>query len=157
MSGTGREPLGPSDLVVIVTAGAEPRAVASSRLLVRPSTATDSLVVAVSDYYVLLVVIERELTVSLTVADAEVLVGADVGRAALAFAEAVAPDVELNRRGGGGARAARDVRGCPVRRRGEARRRDYVAGSNQHAADGGRAARFASACPHGTSDFPAHE
>jgi histidinol dehydrogenase len=137
---------GPSDLVVIATAGAESQAVALD-LLAQAEHGDDSLVVAVSDDEPLLAAIERELAVSRpTVADGpKVLVAADGPEAALAFAEALAPEhLELIGEAAE-ALAPRVTRaGCLfVGAESATAFGDYVAGSN-HTLPTGGAARFAS-------------
>jgi histidinol dehydrogenase len=87
---------GPSDLLVLASAGADPRAIALD-LLAQAEHGDDSLVVAVSDDRELLDAISRELQQGFgahpTVANGpKVLVDAPDLDAALAFSEALAPE-----------------------------------------------------------------
>jgi histidinol dehydrogenase len=139
---------GPSDLVVLATAGADPRLVALD-LLAQAEHGDDSLVVAVSDDEALLAAIEAELAAGAaapTVAHGpKVLVTADGPEAALAFAEALAPEhLELIGQAAE-ALAPRVTRaGCLfVGAESATAFGDYVAGSN-HTLPTGGAARFAS-------------
>ena len=113
---------GPSDLLVLASSGADTRLVALD-LLAQAEHGDDSLVVAVSDDAAILDAISRDMqelfrdrpTVS---AGPKVLVDAPDLEAALAFAEALAPEhLQLVGAGGRGARAARPQRRLPVRRR----------------------------------------
>jgi histidinol dehydrogenase len=139
---------GPSDLVVIATAGADARLVALD-LLAQAEHGDDSLVVAVSDDAALLEAIAAELAAGAgapTVADGpKVLVAAGDPEAALAFAEALAPE-HLELAGEAAEALAPRVRraGCLfVGAAGATAFGDYVAGSN-HTLPTGGAARFAS-------------
>jgi histidinol dehydrogenase len=139
---------GPSDLLVIATAGADPRLVALD-LLAQAEHGDDSLVVAVSDDDALLGAIAAELEAggaAPTVAGGpKVLVAADGPAAALAFAEALAPE-HLELIGAAAEALAPEVRraGCLFVGAGSATAfGDYVAGSN-HTLPTGGAARFAS-------------
>ena len=139
---------GPSDLLVLASAGADPRLIALD-LLAQAEHGEDSLVVAVSDDAALLDAVGRELQALFrdrptVAAGPKVLVDAADLDAALAFSEALAPEhLRADRGGGRGARAARAPRRLPVRRR---RERDRVRrlrrGLEPHAAD--RRARRAS-------------
>ena len=139
---------GPSDLVVIATAGADPRLVALD-LLAQAEHGDDSLVAAVSDDPGLLDAIAAELAAgggAPTVADGpKVLVAADGPEAALAFAEALAPE-HLELIGEAAEALAPRVRraGCLFVGAASATAfGDYVAGSN-HTLPTAGAARFAS-------------
>jgi histidinol dehydrogenase len=137
---------GPSELVVIATAGADATPVALD-LLAQAEHGDDSLVVAVSDDDDLLAAIEQELAVGRpTVADGpKVLVAADGPEAALAFAEALAPEHLQLIGEAAEALAPRVTRaGCLfVGAESATAFGDYVAGSN-HTLPTGGAARFAS-------------
>jgi histidinol dehydrogenase len=137
---------GPSDLVVIATAGADPHLVALD-LLAQAEHGDESLVVAVSDDETLLDAIAAEVAGGgPTVAEGpKVAVAADDVEAALAFAEALAPEhLELVGRAAE-ALAPRVTRaGCLFVGGASATAfGDYVAGSN-HTLPTGGAARFAS-------------
>ena len=137
---------GPSDLVAIATAGADPHLVALD-LLAQAEHGDDSLVVAVSDDEALLDAIAGELAAGgPTVADGpKVAVAAADAEAALAFAEALAPEhLELVGEAAE-ALAPRVTRaGCLFVGAASATAfGDYVAGSN-HTLPTGGAARFAS-------------
>ena len=137
---------GPSDLVAIATAGADPHLVALD-LLAQAEHGDDSLVVAVSDDEALLDAIAGELAAGRpTVADGpKVAVAAADAEAALAFAEALAPEhLELVGEAAE-ALAPRVTRaGCLFVGAASATAfGDYVAGSN-HTLPTGGAARFAS-------------
>jgi histidinol dehydrogenase len=138
---------GPSDLVVLAAAGADPRLVALD-LLAQAEHGDDSLVVAVSDDEALLAAIERALQAGAgptVAAGPKVLAAAEDLAAALAFAEALAPE-HLELVGAGAEALAPDVRsaGCLfVGAAGATAFGDYVAGSN-HTLPTGGAARFAS-------------
>jgi len=137
---------GPSDLVVIATDGADPRLVAVD-LLAQAEHGNDSLVVAVSDDEALLAAIERELGAEhpTVAAGPKVLVAADGPEAALAFAEALAPE-HLQLAGVAAEQLAPRVTraGCLfVGAETGTAFGDYVAGSN-HTLPTDGAARFAS-------------
>ena len=123
---------------MIATAGADPRLVALD-LLAQAEHGDDSLVVAVSDDEALLAAIAREVDGGgPTVAGGpKVAVAASDPEAALAFAEALAPEhLELRGRGRRGAGAAGDARRLPVRGRGERDRvRRLRGGFEPHPAD----------------------
>ncbi len=140
---------GPSDLLVLAAAGADPRLVALD-LLAQAEHGDDSLVVAVSDDVGLLDAIGRE--VQRLYADRptvtrspKVLVQADGIEAALAFSEALAPE-HLELVGAAAEALAPRVRraGCLfVGAESATAFGDYVAGSN-HTLPTDGAARFAS-------------
>src|SRR4051812_7624071 len=137
---------GPSDLAVIATAGADPHLVALD-LLAQAEHGDDSLVVAVSDDEALLDAIAGEVAGGgPTVAGGpKVAVAATDAEAALAFAEALAPE-HLELVGDAAeALAPRVTRaGCLFVGAASATAfGDYVAGSN-HTLPTGGAARFAS-------------
>jgi histidinol dehydrogenase len=139
---------GPSDLVVLATAGADARLVALD-LLAQAEHGDESLVVAVSDDAALLAAIERELEAGAgaptVAAGPRVLAAAGDAAAALAFAEALAPE-HLELVGPAAeALAPRVTRaGCVfVGAPSATAFGDYVAGSN-HTLPTGGAARFAS-------------
>jgi histidinol dehydrogenase len=125
---------GPSDLTVILSAGADTRAMAAD-LAAQGEHGQDSLVVAVSD--------DEGLLDALGGVAVEVL--ADTLDAALAFAEALAPE-HLQLAGAGAEALAPRVRhaGCLfVGSETGTAFGDYIAGSN-HSLPTGGAARFAS-------------
>jgi histidinol dehydrogenase len=140
---------GPSDLLVLASAGADPHPIALD-LLAQAEHGTDSLVVAVSDDRALLDAVGRELqalfgsrpTVS---GGPKVLVDAIDLEAALAFAEALAPEHLQLIGGAAEALAPRVARaGCLfVGVESGTAFGDYVAGSN-HTLPTAGAARFAS-------------
>jgi histidinol dehydrogenase len=140
---------GPSDLLVLASAGADPR-LAALDLLAQAEHGDDSLVVAVSDDGALLDAIGRELQALFgertTVAGGpKVLVQADGLDTALAFAEALAPE-HLELVGAAAEGLAPRVRraGCLfVGAESATAFGDYVAGSN-HTLPTDGAARFAS-------------
>lgn len=140
---------GPSELVVVATDGAEPELLALD-LLAQAEHGPDSLVVAISPDAELLRAIgaaaERLAVDRATVTEAPLaLVSADSAAAAVALADAIAPEhVELA--GGEAESLAGRIRaaGCVyVGRDGATAFGDYVAGSN-HVLPTGGAARFAS-------------
>jgi histidinol dehydrogenase len=125
---------GPSDLTVIVSTGADPEPLRLD-LLAQAEHGEGSLVVAVSDDDALLTALD----------DAAVTVRADTLEAALAFAEALAPE-HLQLAGAAAEALAPRVRsaGCPfVGLESGTAFGDYVAGSN-HTLPTDGAARFAS-------------
>src|SRR3954454_19878260 len=137
---------GPSDLVVIATAGADPHLVALD-LLAQAEHGDDSLVVAVSDDGALLDAVAAEVAGGgPTVADGpKVAVAVDGVEAALAFAEALAPE-HLELVGDAAETLAPRVTRARCLFVGAASATafgDYVAGSN-HTLPTGGAARFAS-------------
>jgi histidinol dehydrogenase len=140
---------GPSDLLVLASAGAEPRLVALD-LLAQAEHGADSLVVAVSDDRALLDAVGREVQSGFaerpTVAGGpKVLVDAPDLDAALGFSEALAPE-HLELVGEGAEALAPRVRraGCLFVGAASATAfGDYVAGSN-HTLPTDGAARFAS-------------
>ncbi len=128
---------GPSDLTAIFTAGADPDAVALD-LLAQAEHGEDSLVVAVSDDPGLLEAVGSRL-------ERGAVVEVDGMEAALAFAEALAPE-HLQLAGGAAEALAPGVRaaGCLfVGTSSGTAFGDYVAGSN-HTLPTGGAARFSS-------------
>jgi histidinol dehydrogenase len=137
---------GPSDLVILASTGADARLVALD-LLAQGEHGDDSLVVAVSDDRALLAAIERAMKrPHPTVAEGpKVLVTAADERAALAFAEALAPEHLQLMGAAAEALAPRVTRaGCLFVGAASATAfGDYVAGSN-HTLPTGGAARFAS-------------
>jgi histidinol dehydrogenase len=141
---------GPSELVVVATAGADAELVALD-LLAQGEHGADSPLVVVSDDPELLDAVEaavsRRVPELPTVADARLaLVRARDARAAVALADAIAPE-HLELVGEDAERLAGEVRsaGCLfVGRDGATAFGDYVAGSN-HVLPTGGAARFASA------------
>jgi histidinol dehydrogenase len=140
---------GPSDLLVLASAGADPHLVALD-LLAQAEHGTDSLVVAVSDDRALLDTLGRELqelfAARPTVTGGpKVLVDARDLEAALAFAEALAPEHLQLVGESAEALAARVTRaGCLfVGAESGTAFGDYVAGSN-HTLPTAGAARFAS-------------
>jgi len=140
---------GPSDLLVLASVGADPRLLALD-LLAQAEHGDDSLVVAVSDDAALLDAIGRELQAlrrdrPTVAAGPRVLVDAADLDAALAFADALAPE-HLQLVGDAAEALARHVRhaGCVFVGAASATAfGDYVAGSN-HTLPTGGAARFAS-------------
>jgi histidinol dehydrogenase len=140
---------GPSDLLVLATTGADPR-LAALDLLAQAEHGADSLVVAISDDAPLLDAVGREMQELFhdrpTVAGGpKVLVDAADLDAALAFAEALAPE-HLQLMGAAAEALAPRVRraGCVFVGAASATAfGDYVAGSN-HTLPTGGAARFAS-------------
>lgn len=141
---------GPSELVVVATAGADPELLALD-LLAQAEHGPDSLVVAVSPDRGLLdsiaACVERLAPGRPTVTDAPlVLVDAPGTDTALAVAEEIAPE-HLQLAGADAEALARSVRsaGCVfVGRDGATAFGDYIAGSN-HVLPTGGAARFESA------------
>jgi histidinol dehydrogenase len=140
---------GPSDLLVLASAGADPRLIALD-LLAQAEHGEDSLVVAVSDDAALLDAVGRDVQAlyrdrSTVAAGPKVLVdAADLG-AALAFSEALAPE-HLQLMGEAAEALAPRVRraGCLFVGAASATAfGDYVAGSN-HTLPTDGAARFAS-------------
>jgi histidinol dehydrogenase len=140
---------GPSDLLVLASAGADPRLIALD-LLAQAEHGADSLVVAVSDDRALLDAVGREVQQLFgareTVARGpKVLVDAPDLDAALAFSEAFAPE-HLELVGAGAEALAPRVRSAGCLFVGAASATafgDYVAGSN-HTLPTDGAARFAS-------------
>ena len=140
---------GPSDLLVLATAGADPRAIALD-LLAQAEHGEDSLVVAVSDDAALLDAVGRDVQAlyrdrSTVAAGPKVLVDAHGLEAALAFSEALAPE-HLQLVGEAAEALAPRVRraGCVfVGAASGTAFGDYVAGSN-HTLPTDGAARFAS-------------
>jgi len=140
---------GPSDLLVLATGGTDPR-LAALDLLAQAEHGADSLVVAASDDAALLDAVGREMQELFhdrpTVAGGpKVLVDAADLDAALAFAEALAPE-HLQLMGVAAEELAPRVRraGCVFVGAASATAfGDYVAGSN-HTLPTGGAARFAS-------------
>ena len=140
---------GPSDLLVLASAGADPRLVALD-LLAQAEHGEDSLVVAVSDDAALLDAVGREIQALFrdrptVAAGPKVLVDAPDLDAALAFAEALAPE-HLELSGEAAEALAPRVRraGCLFVGAASATAfGDYVAGSN-HTLPTDGAARFAS-------------
>ena len=140
---------GPSDLVVLASAGADPRLVALD-LLAQAEHGDDSLVVAVSDDDATLNAISRELQVlhrdrPTVEGGPKVLVAAATLDAALAFAEALAPEhLELVGEAAEGLAPRVTRAGCLFVGAASATAfGDYVAGSN-HTLPTDGAARFAS-------------
>jgi histidinol dehydrogenase len=134
---------GPSELVIVASAGADPALVAAD-LLAQAEHGADSLVVAISPEKELLDAVERQT-------DAALVQSNDVP-SALALAEALAPE-HLQLMGAEAEALAGTVRfaGCLfVGRDAGTAFGDYVAGSN-HVLPTGGAARFASAL--GVSTF----
>jgi histidinol dehydrogenase len=140
---------GPSDLLVLASAGADPRLVALD-LLAQAEHGDDSLVVAVSDDAALLGAVGREIQALFrdrptVAAGPKVLVDAIDLEAALAFAEALAPE-HLQLVGAAAEALAPRIRnaGCLfVGASSGTAFGDYVAGSN-HTLPTDGAARFAS-------------
>ena len=140
---------GPSDLLVLASAGADARLVALD-LLAQSEHGEDSLVVAVSDDVALLDAVGREVQAlyrdrPTVTGGPKVLVEADGLEAALAFAEALAPE-HLELVGTAAEALAPRVRhaGCLfVGAESATAFGDYVAGSN-HTLPTDGAARFAS-------------
>jgi histidinol dehydrogenase len=140
---------GPSDLLVLASAGADPRLVALD-LLAQAEHGDDSLVVAVSDDVALLGSVGREVQAlyrdrSTVAAGPKVLVDAPDLDAALAFSDALAPE-HLQLMGEAAEALAPRVRraGCLFVGAASATAfGDYVAGSN-HTLPTDGAARFAS-------------
>jgi histidinol dehydrogenase len=136
---------GPSDLVAILSEGADP-AWAALDLLAQAEHGDDSLIVAVSDSAALLDAVAAAMTPRPTVADGpKVLLHVDSPDAALGFAEALAPE-HLQLAGAAAEALAPRVRraGCLfVGASSGTAFGDYVAGSN-HTLPTGGSARFAS-------------
>ena len=140
---------GPSDLLVLASAGADPRLIALD-LLAQAEHGEDSLVVAVSDDAALLDAVGRDVQAlyrdrSTVAAGPKVLVDAAGIDAALAFADALAPE-HLQLMGEAAEALAPRVRraGCLFVGAASATAfGDYVAGSN-HTLPTDGAARFAS-------------
>jgi histidinol dehydrogenase len=140
---------GPSDLLVLASAGAEPRLIALD-LLAQAEHGDDSLVVAVSDDPALLGAVGREIQALFrdrptVAAGPKVLVDAADLEAALAFAGALAPE-HLQLVGAAAEALAPRVRSAGCLFVGAASGTafgDYVAGSN-HTLPTDGAARFAS-------------
>ena len=140
---------GPSDLLVLASAGADPRLIALD-LLAQAEHGEDSLVVAVSDDAALLDAVGRDVQAlyrdrPTVAAGPKVLVDAADLDAALAFAEALAPE-HLQLMGEAAEALAPRVRraGCLFVGAASATAfGDYVAGSN-HTLPTAGAARFAS-------------
>ena len=135
--------LGPSDVVVVASAGADPELVALD-LLAQAEHGEGTIVGAASDDAALLDAVQERLTAE---SDAvAVLIDAPSAEGALAFAEAFAPE-HLELVGSRAESLAPRVRraGCVfVGARSATAFGDYVAGSN-HSLPTGGAARFASA------------
>jgi histidinol dehydrogenase len=140
---------GPSDLLVLASAGADPR-LAALDLLAQAEHGEDSLVVAVSDDAATLDAIGREIQAlyrdrSTVAAGPKVLVDAPDLEAALAFSEALAPE-HLQLMGEAAEALAPRVRNAGCLFVGAASATafgDYVAGSN-HTLPTAGASRFAS-------------
>ena len=140
---------GPSDLLVLASAGADPRLIALD-LLAQAEHGEDSLVVAVSDDAALLDAVGRDVQAlyrdrSTVAAGPKVLVDAAGLEAALAFSDALAPE-HLQLMGEAAEALAPRVRraGCVFVGAASATAfGDYVAGSN-HTLPTDGAARFAS-------------
>jgi histidinol dehydrogenase len=140
---------GPSDLLVLASAGADPRLLALD-LLAQAEHGTDSLVVAVSDDRALLDAVGREIQALFgarptVTGGPKVLVDALGLDAALAFAEALAPEhLELVGEAAEGLAPRVTRAGCLfVGAESATAFGDYVAGSN-HTLPTDGAARFAS-------------
>jgi histidinol dehydrogenase len=135
---------GPSDVCVLAGTGAEARLVAAD-LRAQAEHGPGTLVVCVAEDPRLLDAVEAELAAALDTEAVAVTVQVDGPDAALAFAEAFAPE-HLELVGGGMEELAPRVRsaGCLfVGREGATAFGDYVAGSN-HSLPTGGAARYAS-------------
>ena len=135
---------GPSDVCVLAGADADPRLVAAD-LRAQAEHGPGTLVVCVAEDPGLLDAVEAELADASDTGAVAVTVRVDAPEAALAFAEAFAPE-HLELVGGGMERLAPRVRsaGCLfVGREGATAFGDYVAGSN-HSLPTGGAARYAS-------------
>jgi len=140
---------GPSDLLVLASAGADPHLIALD-LLAQAEHGDDSLVVAVSDDAALLDAVGRDVQALFrdrptVAAGPKVLVDAEHLEAALAFAEALAPEhLELAGEAAEGLAPRVSRAGCLfVGAAGATAFGDYVAGSN-HTLPTDGAARFAS-------------
>ena len=135
---------GPSDVCVLAGAGADPRLVAAD-LRAQAEHGPGTLVVCVADDPGLLGAVEAELAAAADTEAVGVTVEVEGPEAALAFAEAFAPE-HLELVGAGMEELAPRVRsaGCLfVGREGATAFGDYVAGSN-HSLPTGGAARYAS-------------
>ena len=135
---------GPSDVCVLAGAGADPRLVAAD-LRAQAEHGPGTLVVCVAEDTGLLAAVEAELAAAPDTEAVAVTVRVGGPEAALAFAEAFAPE-HLELVGGGMEELAPRVRsaGCLfVGREGATAFGDYVAGSN-HSLPTGGAARYAS-------------
>ncbi|HSD79173.1 MAG TPA: histidinol dehydrogenase, partial [Solirubrobacteraceae bacterium] len=135
---------GPSDVLVIATAGAHGEHVALD-LLAQAEHGQGTIVAAVSDDEALLADVARRVDAAWSSSAAAALVHAPDAEAALAFAEAFAPE-HLELAGAAAEALAPRVRhaGCLfVGRQSGVAFGDYVAGSN-HSLPTGGAARFAS-------------